>query len=275
MKLPVAVIFYDDDDIRDNVVQKTESQTKKDKTRKEGDENIFIGNILTILYAEREEDSNINLVITPLSSDNKTPTQSSDVTTDGAIFKFLKFDEPSQYGESKLENNKSSINNWVVLRGSGIPFYTEPHQFTNALGHKIDTYGVKLKTAQGTEKVYAGDELLYLRCERIFAEDPASTDDDTARNLKVQKLNGTYWGDQDPFESGILEIYAELDIRTNILTLWVLSTGGKDTVIHERSTLKDWPSTARWQDKYQYDVLYVSRASWKLNNLCEGFDWSK
>lgn len=272
LKLPVAVTFYDDNNIRDHVAQRAESQKKPD------DENILIGNILTLLYAERESNPNINLVIYPVSKDNnKIAVQSDDVTTSGTSFKFLKFDEPSQYDVSKLEYKKSSennninINNWVVLRGSGVPFYTEPHRFGT-----YDIYGVKLKTAKGTEKVYAGDELLYLRCESIFAEDPRDSDKkvgEAVRNLKVQKLEGTSWGQVNPIETGILEIYAELNTRTNIFTLWVLSTGGKDSIVHERSTLKDWPRTARWQDNYEYETLYVSKASWKLNNIYEHFNW--
>ena len=277
LNLPVAIAYYDHDDITDNVAQKAK------KSKKPDDENIFIGNILTLLYAERESNPNINLVIYPVSKDNnKIAVQSDDVTTIGTIFKFLKFDKPSQYELSKLEykksnedENKNNINNWVVLRGSGVPFYTEPHRFGT-----YDIYGVKLKTAKGTEKVYAGDELLYLRCESIFAENPRDNDKkvgEAVRNLKVQKLEGTSWGSVNPTETGILEIYAELNTRTNIFTLWVLSTGGKDSIVHERPS--DWPVTARptdWNSKnnfYKYETLYVSKASWKLNNIYEHFNW--
>ena len=115
------------------------------------------------------------------------------------------------------------------------------------------------------------DELLRLKCERIFAEDDTS---DNARNFKVQKLSDgtlTDWGEKNSFETGILEIYAELDTDTSVLDFYVLSTGGRDRLTHDRPD--EWPSTARWKDDYKNQVLYVSRASWKLNNLKENFDW--
>ncbi|MBR6902254.1 MAG: hypothetical protein IKN30_09400, partial [Synergistaceae bacterium] len=167
--------------------------------------------------------------------------------------------------------------NWAVLRGSGVPVRVKDDTKDDLIDiQSMFSTNLSLKSFD----IYAGDELLYLQCETLFAEDPRTDDKDTVRNLKVQKPSGISWGQVDPFESGILEIYAELDTNPgkNILTLWVLSTGGQDTVVHERP--KDWPLTARptnWDDKsnkYKYEILYVSKASWKLNNLAENFTWN-
>ena len=287
LRLPVAVTYDYQDGFSDSTLAKADTKTKKDITKKNEDERFIIGNILTLLYAERdtdkrEDEDRVNLII--VSKD----IQSVDITdfaTDGGIFKFLSFGK-NHYENSDFvyntKNTKNDIRNWAVLTGSGVPFYTNSYQFAPS------SYGIILWTyANEDTKVYAGDELLYLKCERIFAEDPRDKDKEngeTVRNLKVQKLKDTAWGDVTPFESGILEIYMELHKDTNILDFYVLSTGGKDnTMTHDRP--KDWPYTARpveskegdteaWnKSKYCNDIVYVSRASWKLNNLCEGFVW--
>lgn len=279
LRLPVAVLWNDKDSLENsdfNVKPKISN-------------DIQCGNILTILYAEREtttwetvggKDYAVSLTIIPYitSGDDTIKLNTLSVSKDEKISLiflahndyFNQYDKTFARSERAASSVAWDIKNWAVLRASGIP--------VRVIKDKDNNDKVYIQSSFHSDHpikefdICAGDELLYLNCERIFAE---KDNEDRFRNLKVQKLSNK-WGDQDPLESGILEIYAELDIRTNILTLWVLSTGGKDTVIHERSTLKDWPSTARWQDdKYKYDVLYVSRASWKLNNLCEGFDWSK
>ncbi|MDY6399635.1 MAG: prepilin-type N-terminal cleavage/methylation domain-containing protein [Synergistales bacterium] len=248
-------------------------------------DDIQSGNILTLLYADRETDDGdkykgaVSLIIVPQNASGDV--ESRDVkTNDTVTVKFLVRNSLNQYEKTFGKNVKNDldidIRNWAVLRGSGVPV-----KVTKSSEHK---YKLNLETIFDSSvplssfNLYAGDELLYLRCERIFAEDPRDSDKkvgEAVRNLKVQKLEGTSWGQVNPTETGILEIYAELNTRTNIFTLWVLSTGGKDSIVHERSTLKDWPRTARWQDNYEYETLYVSKASWKIHNVCEGFDWSK
>ena len=126
--------------------------------------------------------------------------------------------------------------------------------------------------------------MLYLKSVRVYAAEPSDYDKNHGqqeRNLKVQKLDGEAWSNSEPYQQGILEIYAELDAREdekgrpkNILSVWVLSSGGKDNMTHERPAYSDWPETARWEDDYKYYVTYVSKGTWKLNNLPEDFTWN-
>lgn len=283
LKLPVAVMYnYADGTLEKNDEQIAySSQLVRKSTKAEDTEEnrkIFIGNILILLYAERNTNSHVNLII-QIEPETSLDVQSRDVTTsltDGKGFIFLDKDNMNYQKTGFIYNSrhKKDIRNWALLRGSGVPFATNKYKGTDY------AEGIKLMTNKDA-KVYAGDELLYLKCETIYADDPYTTDNDTVRNLKVQKLenkeNPKKWGQVNPTETGILEIYAELNTRTNIFTLWVLSTGGKDSIVHERPS--DWPVTARptdWNSKnnfYKYETLYVSKASWKLNNIYEHFNW--
>ena len=169
------------------------------------------------------------------------------------------------YDSANFKDEDSNLQGWSTMLGIGKPFMVS----AASSGSGSD---LELKFANNTNlPTIEIDELLRLKCERIFAEDDTS---DNARNFKVQKLSDgtlTDWGEKNSFETGILEIYAELDTDTSVLDFYVLSTGGRDRMTHSRPD--EWPSTARWKDDYKNQVLYVSRASWKLNNLKENFDW--
>lgn len=316
LKLPVAVTYKYQDTMGDDACKTSDVKKKYDaldtSIRKEKDKNIFIGNILTLLYAERETQTDImksdgkyaiNLAIVPCnaSGDLTTSQEIKNQKTETVKLLAKNLDQYNKtFSERFSDNEKTNklpgardedIRNWAVLRGAGIPVRVKENSNYMRIDITPLFYG---SSANQSFDIYAGDELLYLECETLFAENPREKDKEkgeTVRNLKVQKPKGTKvnpekWGDVDPFESGILEIYAELDTnkiegtdkKKNILTLWVLSTGGRDTVVHERP--KDWPLTARptnWDDKsnkYKYEILYVSKASWKLNNLAENFTWN-
>lgn len=305
LKLPVAVTYKYQDTMNDDACKTSDVKKKYDvldtSIREEKDKNIFIGNILTLLYAERETQTDImksdgkyaiNLAIVPFNASGDLTSQEIKNQKPETVKLLAKNLEQynKTFSERFSDNEKTNklpgakdedIRNWAVLRGAGIPVRVKENSNYMRIDITPLFYG---SSANQSFDIYAGDELLYLECETLFAENPREKDKEkgeTVRNLKVQKPKGTKvnpekWGDVDPFESGILEIYAELDTNPgkNILTLWVLSTGGQDTVIHDPSTLKDWPSTARWQDKYKYEILYVSKASWKLNNLAEDFSWN-
>ncbi|MBQ6775348.1 MAG: prepilin-type N-terminal cleavage/methylation domain-containing protein [Synergistaceae bacterium] len=174
----------------------------------------------------------------------------------------------SDFVSSTGENFKS----WAVTAGTGVPILTEKNMSS--------TKKVNLTPQKDGITIPNGDELLYLKFERLFTSNPSEYDTKHGqpyRNLYVQKPKGTDWGNINPFEAGILEIYMEMDEKNNIFHLWVLSTGGRDTIKHECP--KDWPNTTTndrrfWRDDFAYEVLYVSKASWKLNNLREGFEWN-
>ena len=185
----------------------------------------------------------------------------------------------------KGEKNKEVVSSddiraWAVSSGTGVPIYITKNSSDSAKEkQKIDL------EPYDSAVVPNGDELLYLKAERLFTDNPTDYDKTHGqpyRNLYIQKpkkknITGNRWGNIEPFEAGILEIYMEMDEDNNIFHLWVLSTGGRDTIKHERP--KDWPELKKpdrvfWRDDFAYEVLYVSKASWKLNNLREGFEWN-
>ena len=185
----------------------------------------------------------------------------------------------------KGEKNKEVVSSddiraWAVSSGTGVPIYITKNSSDSAKEkQKIDL------EPYDSAVVPNGDELLYLKAERLFTDNPTDYDKNHGqpyRNLYIQKpkkknITGNRWGNIEPFETGILEIYMEMDEDNNIFHLWVLSTGGRDTIKHERP--KDWPELKDpdrvfWRDDFAYEVLYVSKASWKLNNLHKDFRWN-
>lgn len=163
------------------------------------------------------------------------------------------------------------IRAWGIASGTGKPFtVNKDDNATNRLS-------VKIASSKSDVTIPDGDELLYLKGVRLFAMNPTDYDKkhgQPLRNLKVQKLDGETWGSAEPYQQGILEIYAELHTENsktpNILSVWVLSTGGRDNMTHEKPA--DWPEKARWREEgdnndYKYFVTYVSKGTWKLNNL--------
>ena len=293
LTLPVVITYEDNDDIANDSLKDAPIKKKNEITHDNKDKDIICGNVLTLLYAERnmdtgenilgmkEEDKTPILIIMTVSPDNQSADISAGVEK---TFKFLDF-SVNHYKNSKFVYDGSSprrnINNWALLSGSGIPFSTQGTTKING----VDVYGIILK-AYKNATVYDGDELMYLKCRRIFAENPRTYDRNhgvNVKQLKVQKLNDTSWTSSkcrvNPYEFGILEIYMELDTTRNendepknIFTLWVLSTGGQDRMTHEKP--HEWPEIARWSDEYKSQVLYVSKGTWKLKNLHPNFKWN-
>lgn len=183
----------------------------------------------------------------------------------------------SAFGEKKGNNDpveSHDIRAWGVSRGAGAPFTVD--KYDNKTSNKRL---VKLPALSSDTKIPDGDELLYLKSIRVYATEPTTYDKANGqpfRNLKIIKLNGEKWGQANPYQQGILELYAELDISTNILSVWVLSMGGHDNKAHERPA--DWPDKARpeeWnKSDYKNFVTYVSKGTWKLINLPDGFNWN-
>ena len=164
----------------------------------------------------------------------------------------------SDFSEKGGNNNKGVINNlrsYAVLRGTGSPII-------------VNKDSLNLISC---EPVLSGDELLYLKSVRVYATTPSDYDKthgQQERNMKIQKLDGVQWGAANPYQNGILEIYAELDTKNSVLTVWVLSSGGRDNTTHFKPA--EWPG--RWREvndtnDYKYYVTYVSKGTWKLNNL--------
>ncbi|MBR1487017.1 MAG: hypothetical protein IJ597_07175, partial [Synergistaceae bacterium] len=173
----------------------------------------------------------------------------------------------SDFGNGEYDVSDYDIRAWGISRGAGAPFIVK--KYDNESSNK---QLIRLNPVSTDIIIPEGDELLYLKCVTIYAGDLLDSDGDTERNLKIKKLEGTSWpANGDPYQTGILELYAELDTRTSILSVWVLSSGGRDKMTHDKPD--EWPSVAEWKEDFKYHVTYVSKGTWKLNNLPDGFKW--
>ena len=235
--------------------------------------NVWHGNILTLLYAQREDDNTINLVICPTDSN----IQSVDISTDEAVeFNFIddnkSYEHTKRFYHSASKNRINNINNWTVLVGTGIPLSIVSENNSKVKLKRPSTYTAKVPV------VHTGDEMLYLKCVRMFV----NKSDDGNMNFVFQTLDSqasdnSDWSDLYPHEQDILGMYMEMDKDNNILDLWVLATGGKDDIKHDRPA--DWPEKAQpdknqWANNCQYEITYVSHASWKLHNIPKDFNWT-
>ena len=135
-------------------------------------------------------------------------------------------------------------------------------------------------------EVADGSELIPLKCMQMFVH----TYEDRrqfafSEPIETAATKKLIWGSDHNQEEGILEIYMTLDTTTNIFTLYVLASGGYDEGVRNPRP-ESWPKeanpkgdtdeaakTAWLGHDYSHHIVYVSRASWKLNNL-EGFSWN-
>ena len=110
----------------------------------------------------------------------------------------------------------------------------------------------------------------------MFVTDSAKSED---RSFSFAFPMNDKWGQAYHHVAGILEIYMELDSEDKRLDFYVLSTGGYDSATSKARPVT-WPSRAyptetEWESSgYGKYVLYVSRASWKLNNIPKDFKFS-
>ncbi len=252
LALPVAVTYLDQYTF-DNNNKDFNNAPKNIITNSLGNQ-AYSGNILTLIYAERDTSTikngadKMNLVF---SSEDYEPIE---VGKGGKNGKFKLIDEEIIMSNSNFKKDKvlSETNPYAVTRSIGRPFQV-----------KDITSGKKSKFVISLDKsidVLPMDELLYLKCVRVFVE---GTGVDS--NFKYQNLTSK-WSAKIPYEKGILEIYMELDTVTKIFDLYVLSTGGEDKSV-TRTKPENWPDNARWKNEYLNHAFYVSHASWKLHNL--------
>lgn len=242
---------------------------------KDNTDNKFKGNRLTLLYAQRALDLNLTIRTTestdaPVSGCNYPAVLSSDLSTGNVSVDAGLVAGGNNYSNSEFNQYGSNsqrrpyLNSYTVTAGAGKPLYIRP--VNNG------SFGLSLfqKTSSSSPKyfadIYPGDELMYLKCERMFVE---------AQNFKFLRFGKkgaeNQWTDAYSNEAGILEIYFELDTNNNILDMYVLSSGG---INDSGDTQKpaSWPYT--WKQDYANYTVYVSRASWKLKNLRNGFIWN-
>ena len=207
--------------------------------------DVYSGDVLTMIYAYKDFETGSAHII------KDSPAKQLQASTTNTTFNLL--DNWNPEGASVL-----NIRSYVVMEGTGLPLYS-----SKTVNNIVD-----LKFYINASHKYAvvnpGSELLYLNSERMFVED---------RSFSFSYANDQ-WKNHYRHEAGILGMYMELTAPIygeKILDLWVLATGGTDNMrnIGKPAT---WPG--EWKDEYNHEVVYVSRASWKLHNIPENFVYS-
>lgn len=265
---------------------------------------IYYGDSVILLYAERDiSSSNIMFVNTSeekgiFSAETKNgDTYSASLTVDN-LDTSMNWDETNfETTTNDISDIYPNIRSWAVAESVGFPFCVKLQQNTDDIYTYRDT-AINSNNSNppiNNPSIPPATELLYLRCIQMFVQ--GKTTDTGGRQFAFCELkddplkDDPMWGAKYNQEEGVLEIYMELDTTTNIFTLWVMGTGGYDQTINNPRPA-NWPNRAApllnnntnqnstqaaqaWNNAgYNHHIVYVSRASWKLNNIPDGFNWN-
>lgn len=219
---------------------------------KSPEDDKFKGNRLTLLYAQRASD--LQLIIRTIESPDKSGYNYS-IDIKAVTNELCLVAKKDKYGNKTFYDSKfpeksseTSLKSYTVMAGTGVPLYLNKSDDTG-------TFTLVDKTSRSSTDVYPGDELLYLKCERMFVDDTS---------FYFQEFNDALWGNKISSELGILEMYFELDTSKNILDMYVLASGG---INDSGNTQKPSSWHGTWKSEYAKHIIYMSCASWKLKNI--------
>ena len=143
------------------------------------------------------------------------------------------------------------LRSWISLPLSGYPLH-----LARRSGSEIS---LRLSSgAPGPVEVPPWNEVFLMRCERFRVMN------DT---LYFQELRHEWYPPAfQPREDGVLALWVEWRPALKILDLWVLTSGGP-AVLGPASRPSSWPTEAPWRREFERHEPYVSRASWRAENL--------
>lgn len=251
------------------------------------------GDVVTLLYAKRELASDAYEIISAFR-EAKTldviPFSGNDATGYTMSGTVILLDKSADNRKNLTHNSvpfkfgagEGNIKGYTVMEGLGVPLYLSSSTLPANGDVIVKVFGVP-RTTQIT--VPAAGELLALNCMQMFVHTHEGE-----RQFAFRELvdGGTGWNNTTyNQEKGILDIYMELDTEKYTFTLWVLATGGYDASMNNPRP-DTWPEKAEptaehWGKKvndirdytdYPHHIVYVSRATWKLNNIPQGFTWN-
>ena len=264
--LPVSITENDENMNEDFIPRRTATP--------EGTAAQNEGNVLTLLYTEREE--NNDFIMTFVKNIDFAPA--SNKKSGSATMTFLGDDD----GKSAFINNKTgvsffrvsnkknnNINRWGVAEAIGLPFFVDAINYPN-----IKVWFYSDSSLPDTIMIPNGGEIMYLRCMQMFVRS-----DGDERQFVFRELaeDGKKWREAIIQEDNILDIYAKLE--SNVLTLYVLASGGRNTGANtprpdtwpkeaEPKGSTDEAAKAAWlASDYCNHIVYVSRSSWRLHNV--------
>ena len=247
------------------------------------------GDVLTLLYAQRSLSSGAEETISAFRASQTFNTNET------ATLKLLDTNDisSSESNPKKVKSlfqinntdNPSNIKTYAVMEGFGLPIHLIGVVTTNANKGEVLVTVYDMQTSQSITIPAAG-ELLSLNCMQMFVQGTDGSGE--GRQFAFRELTeaGGGWDKTYNQEKGILDIYMEVDKDHRVFTLWVLASGGYDASLNNPRP-ETWPKQAQptatqWGKKvsnirdytsYPHHIVYVSRASWKLNNIPPNFVW--
>lgn len=273
-KLPISLKWH-----RDGVPYNVEDIPLKSVDQNSGD-------VLTVLYAQRDLSTGkdyeiISAFSAPVSLEPE-PYNATRLTTkknvpllDSSSASLLKNNPTFSIG-----GGEGNIKSYAVMEGVGVPMYLQSLPTSGANKEKLTVKVFKDSTENLDIILPPGGELLGLECMQMFV-DHRITGEGGQLVYRTLKSDGTGWDKNYNQEKGILDLYMKLDTKNKTFTLWVLATGGYDAdaklTLHRPDA---WPKEANPQGSsddeaqeewlnsdYCHHIVYVSRKSWKLNNI--------
>ncbi|MBQ4430281.1 MAG: hypothetical protein II877_02170, partial [Synergistaceae bacterium] len=268
-KLPISVCENDDSMLNNYIPPKGQAQDT--------------GNVLTLLYAQRDLSSGGSEVISAFAEQKALEPHKSTYSGQYQYHEFTNIqllDSQKKEGSTQLKlvadsvfnlspSSNNNIKSYALMESVGLPMYMKVGSDNKSL-----TLRVYAAEEMPIINVPAGGELMGLNCMQMFVHGADSPEGRQFAYRELQTTGGA-WGDKYNQEKGILDIYMELDKTRNTFTLWVLATGGYDASASNPRP-DAWPKEAtpigtddtdaknQWlAHDYRHHIVYVSRASWK------------
>lgn len=241
------------------------------------------GNIITLLYAQRDMSTGYdNETISAFKTSVllKTDTADNVILLDNSVKNRTNLTNNSLF--KIVDASTSNIKSYAVMEGFGYPLF-----LVGAPNTQGSMSVMFYSSASENITVPAAGDLLALNCMQMFVHGTDGTGEGRQFAFRELQAGGTQWDNTYNQEKGILDIYMELDKEHRVLTLWVLASGGYDASLNNPRP-ETWPEQAEptakhWGKKvidkirdytnYPHHIVYVSRASWKLNNIPPNFGW--
>ena len=280
-KLPVSLKW-----LKDGLSTNTDKVPKLSLSQNAGD-------VLTLLYAQRDLSSGDDQLI-PFTA---SPLQLTYQNKYGQIYwggslQILDRNNINKFNSSKTFElgNIGYIKGYAVMEAMGYPIHLRGIDKKQLL---VQAFGFAVNPSLEEITIPAASEIIGLNCMQMYVRDK---NDGHGRQFAYRELkdDSTGWnGTTYNQEKGILDIYMEVDRDKNIFTLWVLATGGYDASMNNPRP-DTWPDNANprlakynadntqspedaktaWlASDYCHHIVYVSRATWKLNNIPPNFGW--
>ena len=255
LPLPVAIVHKD----------------KDNKEKVKLNNNIYSGNVLYLLYANKDrsygsDNKPVRLILT--TSDNDKQKLTSGYNYFSLIDK--KTLGIKSYINSKLNPTQSStiglsknIRRYAVMESTGVPVYILIPSDDDINTNK----NIRIKASYVPESIYVYpmSELLNLECQKIYVDkDNLGNSNFTYRELAD---NGETWSKGPYYHAkDILELYMTLDTNKKppIFTLKILVSEGASptkTIMPE-----NWHEDY-WYPAFENHKVHVAEASWRLPNL--------